>query len=332
MRGLAKKLDSGKIVLTCDELLEIFPEPEECLAKIEAAIDDGLLIVKNEGEKKKHQDFILPEISENEIVAESISWYLNKIGQVSRFTPEEEKKIGVLARQGDQAAREKMINANLRLVVAQAKKFKNRGVSFLDLIQAGNIGLIKAVNKFEPDKKLRFGIFAIPFIKDAIFKAVKKQGFLNKMPREQAEKVRIVQKMRLKLVQDQGRWPTTAEIASATGLEHEEVERILKLDQSLVSLDKEIGEEGRTLIDSLRDEAGIQRLVEIDEELDLEELLEKLTADEQKIIQMLYGLKGTQEKTPQEAADLLGLAVSEVLKIEQEALEKMRAVLGEEKF
>lgn len=330
-QGPVKKLDSGKVILTCDELLEVFPEPEEVLDQIEAAIDEGLIVVKDEEQKKSTEvKIILPEVSESEAVQESIAWYLNKIGEIPRFSLEEERKIGALALEGSSSAREKMIQANLRLVVFVAKKFKNKGVSFLDLIQAGNLGLIKAVKKFNPQKKLSFGIFAIPFIKDAIWKTVRKQGYLIKMPRDQAEKIKIVQKTRLELIQTRGRWPSGAEVASRAGLELEEVERIFKLDNSLISLDREIGVDGQRLIDQIKDESDFGKTEEIDEEINLAELLGKLSDLEQKVIGRLYGLKGSGLQKPEEVAAFLEISPEKILEIEKEALAKMRDFFNEE--
>jgi RNA polymerase primary sigma factor len=325
----------GQIVLTPAELLEIFPEPENCLAEIEGAIEAGLKIVKDTAHKNKLSGGIeMPEVIPAETVQESIRWYLNQIGQIPRLSSEEELEVAAQARQGDKAARERMINANLRLVVSVAKKFKNRGVSFLDLIQAGNFGLIKAVDKFDPQKKLRFGIYAIPFIKEAIWKTVRRHGYLMKMPRDQAEKIKTVQRTRMGLIQQNGCWPTAAEVAKVCGLALEEVEQIYKLDQILVSLDKEVDEEGRRLVDQLRYEAQSEqhRAAGLGQEINLDGLLERLSEKEQKIITLHYGLKGARSWPPGEVAQLLGITEEELFRLENAAIEKMKGMLDEEEI
>jgi RNA polymerase primary sigma factor len=324
-----RTLGEGRIILTPDELLDIFPEPENCISEIESAIEQGLVIVREKA--KKDPPFVVPEVSESEITHESIAWYLNQIGRIPLLTAREEKEFGRLARSGDKNAREKMINANLRLVVSQAKKFKNRGVYYLDLIQAGNLGLIKAVSKFDPEKSLRFGIFAITFIKDAIWKTVRKHGYLIKMPRDQAEKIKNVQMARLELIQQYGRGPSVLEVATKAGLSEDEVENILKLDASLISLDNEIGNAGKRLMDQVQaDDYDLQKVPDVQEEVNLDEMLQRLTEPEKKVIKLLYGLKDQTPLTPAEAAARLDLSLEEVMKIEDKALEKMKESLDED--
>ena len=175
--------------------------------------------------------------------SDSVKMYLKDIGRFPLLTSEQEIELAKRIEEGDQKAREELTNCNLRLVVSIAKKHMNRGLNFLDLIQEGNIGLMKAVEKFDYNRQLKFSTYATWWIRQGIQRAIADQGRLIRIPVHMGDNIAKVGKVRRQLIQDLGREPTTEEIGERLGMTEKEIEYILKIAQEPVAFETPVGEE-----------------------------------------------------------------------------------------
>ena len=259
---------------------------------------------------------------------DSMKAYLQEIGAVDRLTPEEEIEIGRRAAQGDPEAKEIMINANLRLVVAMARKFLNRGLSYQDLIQEGNLGLIKAVEKFDYEKGFKFSTYATWWIRQAITRAIADQARTIRIPVHMVETINKLIRVSRQLLQELGREPTPEEIAAELDMPVDRVREILKISQEPVSLETPIGEEEDShLGDFIQDdnvpvpaEAAAQTLLK--EQLD--EVLSTLTEREQKVLRLRFGMSDGRARTLEEVGKEFDVTRERIRQIEAKALRKLR--------
>ena len=259
---------------------------------------------------------------------DSMKAYLQEIGAVDRLTPEEEIEIGRRAAQGDPEAKEIMINANLRLVVAMARKFLNRGLSYQDLIQEGNLGLIKAVEKFDYRKGYKFSTYATWWIRQAITRAIADQARTIRIPVHMVETINKLIRVSRQLLQELGREPTPEEIAAEMKLPVERVREILKISQEPVSLETPIGEEEDShLGDFIQDDnvpvpADAAAFTLLKEQL--VEVLSTLTDREQKVLRLRFGLDDGRARTLEEVGKEFNVTRERIRQIEAKALRKLR--------
>ncbi len=276
--------------------------------------------------EKAGQEITIPE---NVEATEPLKIYLKEIGQIPLLSEEEERLLGQRCAQGDEDAKRKLEEGNLRLVVSIAKHYTGRGLSFLDLIQEGNIGLMRAVEKYDSTKENRFSTYASWWIKEAIMRAWDEQSREIRVPVHVAENMKKVQKVRKELQQELGREPSAAEIAEKLGDKTEEyVKELLTYLQAPVSLETPVGEEGDTnLSDLVEDtaehtpEEAMDLLVQKEE---VEELLSLLSEREQKVIKMRFGLEGGKIYTLEEVGQELCVTRERARQIEAHAMEKLR--------
>lgn len=264
---------------------------------------------------------------------DSMKAYLQEIGAVDRLTPEEEIEIGKRAAQGDPEAKEIMINANLRLVVAMARKFLNRGLSYQDLIQEGNIGLMRAVEKFDPDKGFRFSTYATWWIRQSLTRAIADQSRDIRIPVHTTEQIYKIKKIQRELFQEFNREPTPEEIAEKIpGMDAVKVTDLLSVSQDTISLESPTGdEEDSTLGDFIKDDSikGPEDVFKSEALKDqIDKVLKELPEREEAIVRMRFGLDGTGTvKTLDEVGKIYGITKERVRQIENKAMRRLKMII-----
>ena len=264
---------------------------------------------------------------------DSMKAYLQEIGAVDRLTPEEEIEIGRRAAQGDPEAKEIMINANLRLVVAMARKFLNRGLSYQDLIQEGNIGLMRAVEKFDPDKGFRFSTYATWWIRQSLTRAIADQSRDIRIPVHTTEQIYKIKKIQRELFQEFNREPTPEEIVEKIpGMDAAKVIDLLSVSQDTISLESPTGdEEDSTLGDFIKDDSikGPEDVFKSEALKDqIDKVLKELPEREEAIVRMRFGLDGTGTvKTLDEVGKIYGITKERVRQIENKAMRRLKMII-----
>lgn len=261
-------------------------------------------------------------------VDDPVRMYLKEIGKVSLLTADEEKELAQAIEQGDMDAKDHLVEANLRLVVSIAKRYTGRGMSFLDLIQEGNLGLLKAVEKFDWTKGFKFSTYATWWIRQAITRAIADQARTIRIPVHMVETINKLIRTQRTLVQELGRDPEIEEIAQEMGITEEKVREIMKISQEPVSLEKPIGEEedshlGDFIPDedaqSPADQAAYTLLKE-----QLMEVLAGLTPREEKVLRLRFGLDDGRTRTLEEVGKEFNVTRERIRQIEAKALRKLR--------
>ena len=257
-----------------------------------------------------------------------VRMYLKEIGKVPLLTAEQEQDLAQRMLEGDEAAKSQLIEANLRLVVSIAKRYLGRGMQFLDLIQEGNLGLIKAVDKFDHSKGFKFSTYATWWIRQAITRAIADQARTIRIPVHMVETInRLVREQRA-LIQELGREPTVEEIAERMNLSVEKVREIQKISQEPVSLEKPIGEEEDShLGDFIPDDDAMSPADQVAYTLLKEQLLDAmkgLTAREEKVLRLRFGLDDGRQRTLEEVGKEFNVTRERIRQIEAKALRKLR--------
>jgi RNA polymerase primary sigma factor len=263
---------------------------------------------------------------------EAIKSYLKEIKNIPLLTPQEEIKLSRLAKKGDTSARQKMIRANLRLVINIAKRYSHFGIPLMDLIEEGNMGLMRAVDKFNPRKGFRFSTYAAWWVKQAITRAIAEQSKLIRMPIYMNELMTRWKKTKERLSQQLRRRPSDEEIAKKMKLSQKKAKQInMWLSTHTSSLEAPIGEEGETVVGELiRDKGAIMPDQELERFLDKERLnglLVIMSERERKVLDMRFGLQGRRPSTLAEVAKKLHISRERVRQIEEAALKKLKIVV-----
>ena len=265
-------------------------------------------------------------------MTEPLKIYLKEIGRIPLLTAGEELELGRQIAEGDTEARRKMEEANLRLVVAVAKHYAGKGMQFMDLIQEGNIGLMRAVEKFDYTKGSKFSTYAVWWIKEAILRALDSQSREIRVPVRVAQNMNKISKTERKMEQTLGREVAAEEIAKELHMTTEEVERMQSYIKNPVSLETPVGdEEDSSLEDFIEDtqeptpEEAVAALVQKEE---VQEMLSTLTEKEQKILRLRYGLEDGNVHTLEETGQILGVTRERIRQLESRALEKLRKSAG----
>ena len=262
---------------------------------------------------------------------EVLSIYLAEINRIPLISHEEEYELALRAKSGDRAAREKLLNANLRFVVSVAKKFRGQGLPLSDLINEGNIGLITALDKFEPEKGYHFISYAVWWIRQAIMKAISEKGRTVRLPLNRANELMQIQKAMKTIIHDKETAdPSIEEIAEATGLDSALVSDLLSISQDVVSIDSPVrrGEESDTALgEFIEDESDGPEKQVMDSALraEVRSLLSMLSDKERDIIELRYGLSGEKPMSLKEIGERYSLTKERIRQIEKRALEKLRA-------
>ena len=264
-----------------------------------------------------------------EVLNDPVRMYLRSIGEVPLLDAREELQLAKLSARGSKDARQKLINANLRLVVSVAKRYKGRGLSFLDLIQEGNCGLIKAVSKFNYRRGFKFSTYAIWWIRQAITRGIADRGRPIRLPVHITEKISRVLRARNQLAQVLGGAPTKEEIASATGMDEDRVEDILQAAKDVVYLEQSVTrEEGDTPYGDLIEDRDLETIEDQVIRNSLTSQIKKVlgTLDERsaKVITYRYGLDGIGQHTLEQVGKIFGVTRERIRQIEKKALMKLR--------
>ena len=270
----------------------------------------------------------LPNVADEVNLADPIRMYLKEIGKIPLLTADEEVALAKRIEAGDQTAKDELIQANLRLVVSIAGHYNNRGMQYLDLIQEGNMGLIKAADKFDYRKGFKFSTYATGWIRQSITRALADQARTIRIPVHMVETINRLIRTSRQLMQDLGREPTTAEIADAMHLTEARVQEIIKIAQDPVSLETPIGEEEDShLGDFIPDEsapAPADAAFYALQREQLMEVLDTLTEREKKVICLRYGLDGGKSYTLEEVGEIFKVTRERIRQIEAKALRKLR--------
>ena len=262
---------------------------------------------------------------------DSVRLYLREIGKIPLLSNEEEVDLAYRIVKGEKKAKDKMVEANMRLVVSIAKRYSGRGLDFLDLIQEGNTGLIRAVEKFDPDKGFKFSTYATWWIRQAITRAIADQARTIRIPVHMVETINKVLRATRKLTNELNREPSVEEIAKEMGMEPEKVDYVMKIKQDIASLDATVGRDGddedSVLGDFIEDEgrvspedaAAAQMLKE-----QIAEILSSLSEREQKVVKLRFGIGGGRPHTLEEVGAEFSVTRERIRQIEAKALSKLR--------
>ncbi len=329
--------------VTTQEMLQAFPYIEDDLSQLDALYDyffkrgievkeiagTGNLLSRLAGEDAPTGNDDLDSIDLRDISDDSVRMYLREIGRIPLLSPQDEIKWAKQMAKGDELAKKRLAEANLRLVVSIAKKYIGRGLQLLDIIQEGNTGLMRAVEKFDYRKGYKFSTYATWWIRQAITRAIADQARTIRIPVHMIETINKLIRVQRQLVQDLGREPLPEEIAAEMGIEVEKVDHILKISQETVSLESPVGEEEDSKLgDFLEDkeslspeESAIYQLLRGH----VDEFLDTLSPREQKILRMRFGLNEEgKAHTLEEVGQEFGVTRERIRQIEAKALQKLK--------
>ena len=317
-KSLKQQEEINELIKEASDGLSEFDEPNmDDLAEDEELIDD--------------LDFFSNSGMMDEIANDSVKLYLHEIGKIPLLSLEEENKLARQILEGSQKAKDKMAEANMRLVVSIAKRYSGRGLDFLDLIQEGNTGLLRAVDKFDPEKGFKFSTYATWWIRQAITRAIADQARTIRIPVHMVETINKLLRTQRRLTQKLNREPTIQELAKEMDMEVDKIEHIMKIKQDISSLDASIGRDGddddSVLGDFVSDDdddspeetASSQLLKE-----QISEVLSSLSERERKIIQMRFGLGNGKSRTLEEVGQEFDVTRERIRQIEAKALAKLR--------
>lgn len=262
---------------------------------------------------------------------DSVRLYLREIGKIPLLTPEEEADLAQKIVKGDKKAKDKMVESNMRLVVSIAKRYGGRGLDFLDLIQEGNTGLLRAVEKFDPDKGFKFSTYATWWVRQAITRAIADQARTIRIPVHMVETINKVLRTSRKLTSELNREPTNEEIAKELDMEPEKIDYVMRIKQDIASLDASVGRDGddedSVLGDFVEDEERVSPEDSAANQIlkeQLSEIIATLTDREQKIIRLRFGIGGGRPHTLEEVGAEFDVTRERIRQIEAKALSKLR--------
>ena len=347
-------INEQEILVTFPELEEYIDQYEELLEKLDAigigVVETGSLFTpsvpaqKPAGKKKekKTPKIKLPESSFmnmdlSDISSDSIQMYLREIGKVPLLKAEEEVALAKRIERGDIEAKQQLIKANLRLVVSIAKRFTGKNLSLLDLIQEGNIGLFRGIEKFDYRRGYKFSTYATWWIRQAITRSLADQSRTIRIPVHMVENINKFQQVERRLVQDLGREPMPEEIAAEMGEDITKINHIIKISQETISLGAPVGDEGDDSIleDFIEDQKTItpDRVAALQLLRDyVKEVISDLTPREQKVLEMRFGLKDGVSHTLEEVGQEFDVTRERIRQIEAKSLEKIEKIKGVEKL
>ncbi len=258
----------------------------------------------------------------------ALDQYLRDVSRHELITPDREKELGARAQKGDEDAIQELARANLRFVISVAKKYQNRGVSLTDLIQEGNVGLVTAARKFDPEQGVKFISYAVWWIRQAILASLANHGRAVRVPLNRASDLARIFREKERLKQEKGREPTTDELAVATDLTPELVESLQTLNAAEIRLDAPIGDsEDSQLVERFITEEAAEPEVEVESRLLTEaitEALSTLEARDAKVLRLYFGLEGEREHTLEEIGNMLGVTRERIRQLRDRALRRLR--------
>ncbi len=325
--------------LTLDDIADALQEADLTTDQIEdiysRIADQGVEIIEqDEADELEPDSFVEqeePEPVEPErptTTDDSLRMYLRDIGRIPLLSAAEEVSLAKRMERGDMEAKSRLVEANLRLVVSIAKRYLGRGLSFLDLIQEGNLGLIRAVEKFDYRRGYKFSTYATWWIRQAVTRAIADQARTIRIPVHMVEKLNHLVRAKRQLVQDLGREPTPEEIAKSMDTTVEKVQHLIKISQSPVSLEKPVGDEEEAELGDFLEDEGTPKpmdaaMVEIKKD-DLNKVLDSLPHRERKILELRYGLNGEHPRTLEQIGRRFGVTRERIRQIEANTLARLK--------
>ena len=293
---------------------------------------DGPAAEDLEDEIDTDEDLLSQEQYFDDASDDSVRLYLREIGKIPLLNAEEELALAQRVVAGEKRAKDKMAEANMRLVVSIAKRYSGRGLDFLDLIQEGNTGLLRAVEKFDPDKGFKFSTYATWWIRQAITRAIADQARTIRIPVHMVETINKLLRTQRRITQELNREPTIEELAKELEMEPEKVEYVMKIKQDITSLDAGVGRDGdddgeSVLRDFIEDEDSATPEESTASQLlkeQIQEILSSLSDREQKIIKMRFGLENGKSHTLEDVGQEFAVTRERIRQIEAKALAKLR--------
>ena len=317
----SNELELEDVDVDDDEILELELDDEDLLNDEEDEKKSGV-IIKSSGEIE------VTDAAKNIPTDDPVRMYFKEIGKVPLLTAEEERELAIRIEQGDEEAKKKLCESNLRLVVSIARRYLNRGLSFLDLIQEGNLGLIKAVEKFDYTKGYKFSTYATWWIRQAITRSIADQARTIRIPVHMVETINKLIRISRQLLQEYGREPTSEEIAKEMGISVEKVREIKKISQDPVSLETPIGEEEDSHLGDFIPDEDIPSPVDAAAysmlQKQLREVLDTLSEREKKVLILRFGLDDGRPRTLEEVGREFNVTRERIRQIEAKALRKLR--------
>lgn len=319
----------------------IHTEDSELMDKDISDLDDDLSLEEDDDdlaedtvEEEEPQVFSIGEFSDGQMDATRL--YLNEIGFSPLLSAEEEVYFSRKAQKGDQDSRKRMIESNLRLVVKIARRYMNRGLALLDLIEEGNLGLIRAVEKFDPERGFRFSTYATWWIRQTIERAIMNQTRTIRLPIHVVKEINLYLRATRKLTQDLEREPSAEEVAGLLDKPIDEVKRMLGLNERIASVDSPIGDdEDRMLLDAIPDENNPDPSLLLQDEninRNLEDWLGRLNDKQREVVERRFGLHGYERSTLEEVGQEIGVTRERVRQIQMDALKRLREIMESEGF
>jgi len=278
--------------------------------------------------KRKSRKNLLAGFSATVEEQSALDQYLRDVSRHELITPEREKELGAKALKGDEDAIQELARANLRFVISVAKKYQNRGVSLTDLIQEGNVGLVTAARKFDPDQGVKFISYAVWWIRQAILASLANQGRAVRVPLNRASDLARIFREKERLKQELRREPSAEELSKATDLTPELVESLQTLNAAEIRLDAPIGDsEDSQLVERFITEEAAEPEMEVESRLlseAISEALETLEARDAKVLRLYFGLEGEREHTLEEIGNMLGVTRERIRQLRDRALRRLR--------
>ena len=315
------------VELTPEQVEEIYT----MFADLGIDILEGEAVAGEEGVEAKPEEEVIPtlDLSVRTPSSDPVRMYFSEMGKVPLLSAVEEVSLAKRIERDDLAAKRKLIESNLRLVVSIAKRHVGRGMPLLDLIQAGNLGLMRAVEKFDYRRGFKFSTYATWWIRQAIRRAIADQARTIRVPVHMVEQINKLTRVQRQFLQDIGREPTPEEIAARMETTPEKVRQILKVNQQPTSLHQPVGDEGDAQLgDFIEDKHAISPVEEVGQIVEREQLtrvLNLLTQRERRIIELRFGLKGDHPRTLEEVGQEFGLTRERIRQIEVNTLAKLKA-------
>ena len=295
--------------------------------------DEALLAQVERDEAEEEEIEIDPDQGVNSHYGDAIKLYLKEIQKGTLLTAEEERSLAILIGQGDEAARARMIESNLRLVVKIAKRYMNRGLPFLDLIEEGNVGLIKAVERFKISKECRFSTYATWWIRQSIERGLVNQSRTIRLPVHVSDEISKCLKITRELLQQLNRDPLPEEVAEAMGVDVVHVRKLMTLVKKTYSIEHPLGDNNDySLIDTIEDSKAVdpsELIEELNKFAHVTEWLAGLPENEQEILELRFGLNDREPQTLDTIGSKFGVTRERIRQIESKSLDKLRKILEE---